>query len=73
MGWALKIETFLGPEMAMSEAGHLGPRKSRFLGPTPSNGPIIKIIKFKRHIKTDAMVPFMYLCHTSMSINAFTC
>jgi hypothetical protein len=39
---------------------HLGPnQKSRFLGHTPSNGPsngftpikIIKIIKYKRHVK----------------------
>jgi hypothetical protein len=28
-GWALKIETFLGPEIAMSEASAiLGPKKS---------------------------------------------
>jgi hypothetical protein len=34
---------------------HLGPKMSRFSGPTPSNGPSngfsrIKIIKFKHHI-----------------------
>jgi hypothetical protein len=48
-GWALKIETFLGPEMATSE------------GPTPSNGPSnrfapIKIIKSAPYKKTGTMV-----------------
>ncbi len=40
-GWALKTaETFLGPEMAASEASAFwGTKKSRFSGPTPSNGP----------------------------------
>ncbi len=33
-GWALKILTFLGPTSC-----HLGSKKSRFSGPTPSNGP----------------------------------
>jgi hypothetical protein len=37
-GWALKIKTFLGPEMAMSEASAFGPKKPRFSGPTPSHG-----------------------------------
>ncbi len=46
--WALKIETFVGPEMATSEA--------KFSGTTPSNDlhyefALIKIIKSKLHIK----------------------
>ncbi len=47
-GWALKIKTFVGPEMAMSEA--------RVLEPTPPNDPsngfaLNKIIKSKLNIK----------------------
>ncbi len=41
----------------LKDPENLGPnQKSRFLGPTPSNGPSnwftpIKIIKYKRHVK----------------------
>ncbi len=50
-GWALKIETFLGPEMATSETSATWAKKARFSGPI-SNGPSngftrIKIIKSK--------------------------
>jgi hypothetical protein len=38
-GVALKIETFLGFEMATQSECHLGPKKSRLSGPTPFNGP----------------------------------
>jgi hypothetical protein len=39
-GWALKIETFLGPEMSTSEAISIwAQKKSRFSGSTPSSGP----------------------------------
>ncbi len=53
-GWAMKIETFLGSEMATSEKVPFGPK---FSGPTPSSdGPNngftpIKIINSKRQIK----------------------
>ncbi len=57
-GWVLKIKTFLGPEMATSEASAIWARKSRDVQgpPTPfnilSNGfDPIKIIKSKRCIK----------------------
>ncbi len=56
-GWALKIETFKGPEMATSEANaSWGQKKLRLSVPTPSNGLSIrfvpiKIIKCKCNIK----------------------
>ncbi len=38
--WTLKIETFLGPEMAMREGSAMwAPKSSRFSGPNYSNGP----------------------------------
>ncbi len=44
---------------------HLGPKKSRFLGPTPSNAPsndvaALKIIKYKRHKNNRYIGSFMY-------------
>ncbi len=63
-GWALKIETFLSPEMATSEECHLDPKKLRFLGPTVSNAPNndvarLKTIKYKRHINNKYIGNFM--------------
>jgi hypothetical protein len=76
-GWALKIETFLGPEMARVKRVpfgakkveirecHLGPKKSRFSGPTPSNAPsndvaLLKTIKYNRHKNNWYIGSFMY-------------
>ena len=57
-GWALKIKTFLGPEMSTSTASAIWPERSRFSGPNPHSGPSngyasLKIItcKSKRQYK----------------------
>ncbi len=62
-GWALKIETFLGPEMALVKRVPFGPKK---VEPTPSNAPsnavaLLKTIKYKRHKNNWYMGSFMHL------------
>ncbi len=49
-GWALKTETFLGPEMATSKGNVLWAQKSWVMGPSNGFSPI-KIIKYERQIK----------------------
>ncbi len=66
-GWALKIKTFLGPEMTRAKlVPFQGPKKSRFSGPTLSNAPsnavaLLKTIKYKRHKNNWYIGSFMYL------------
>ncbi len=47
-GWALKIETFLGPEMAQAKRVPFGPKK-------------VKTIKYIRHKNNWYIGSFMYL------------
>ncbi len=55
-GWALKIKTFLGPEMATTEASAIWT-----LSNAPSNDVAhLKIIKYNRHINNRYIGNFMY-------------
>jgi hypothetical protein len=64
-GWALKIETFLGPKMAISKASAIcSPKSQDFQGPPLPMAlvmdlPLSKFIKSKCHIKTGTLI---FLC-----------
>jgi hypothetical protein len=63
-GWALKIETFLGPDLAQAKGVPFGPKKVEIFR-APSNAPSndvapLKTIKYKRHKNNWYIGSFMY-------------
>jgi hypothetical protein len=64
-GWALKIETFLGPEIARAKRVQFEGIGGALEGPTPSNAPSndvapLKTIKYKRQKNNWYIGSFMY-------------